>query len=184
MRANKRTILLNLHSDCRIRKTKNIAGAAIDIHPATQSIQKKLHFPSSKFVSAKFFFAMAKAPKEKSEGGVHCLLDYIIWRRWNPAAWTTLAQVYHLLNVTETKPSICSGDRTPLPFIQDGRSLFQREWRVCLNYIVPRAMLFPDGNNSYIEGLVRGYRNALLTSQQYGNLIQCESVDGMWRISL
>ncbi|KAI9728905.1 MAG: H(+)-transporting V0 sector ATPase subunit d [Cirrosporium novae-zelandiae] len=32
-------------------------------------------------------------------------------------------------------------------------------------------------NGGYIEGLVRGYRNALLTSQNYGNLTQCETID-------
>jgi hypothetical protein len=31
---------------------------------------------------------------------------------------------------------------------------------------------------SYIEGVVRGYRNALLTSQNYSNLTQCENIDG------
>ena len=31
---------------------------------------------------------------------------------------------------------------------------------------------------SYIEGIVRGYRNALLTNQNYGNLTQCENIDG------
>ena len=32
--------------------------------------------------------------------------------------------------------------------------------------------------HSYIEGIVRGYRNALLTSQNYNNLTQCETIDG------
>lgn len=32
--------------------------------------------------------------------------------------------------------------------------------------------------SSYIEGVVRGYRNALLTSQNYSNLTQCETIDG------
>lgn len=31
---------------------------------------------------------------------------------------------------------------------------------------------------SYIEGIVRGYRNSLLTSQAYSNLTQCETIDG------
>jgi hypothetical protein len=31
---------------------------------------------------------------------------------------------------------------------------------------------------SYIEGIVRGYRNALLTSVNYSNLTQCENIDG------
>ena len=30
----------------------------------------------------------------------------------------------------------------------------------------------------YIEGIVRGYRNTLLTGQNYGNLVQCETIDG------
>ncbi|KAJ9193664.1 hypothetical protein DTO164E3_7756 [Paecilomyces variotii] len=37
--------------------------------------------------------------------------------------------------------------------------------------------LFFNVNGGYIEGIVRGYRNALLTQQQYGNLTQCESID-------
>jgi len=32
--------------------------------------------------------------------------------------------------------------------------------------------------DSYIEGIVRGYRNSLLTSQNYSNLTQCENIDG------
>jgi hypothetical protein len=35
-----------------------------------------------------------------------------------------------------------------------------------------------NGPASYIEGVVRGYRNALLTSQNYSNLTQCETIDG------
>lgn len=31
---------------------------------------------------------------------------------------------------------------------------------------------------SYVEGIVRGYRNSLLTGQNYSNLTQCESIDG------
>ena len=34
-------------------------------------------------------------------------------------------------------------------------------------------------DDSYIEGIVRGYRNALLTSTNYTNLTQCETIDGM-----
>ena len=30
----------------------------------------------------------------------------------------------------------------------------------------------------YIEGIVRGYRNSLLNSQNYSNLTQCETIDG------
>ena len=32
--------------------------------------------------------------------------------------------------------------------------------------------------NSYIEGIVRGYRNGLLTGANYSNLTQCETIDG------
>lgn len=39
--------------------------------------------------------------------------------------------------------------------------------------------LFFNVNNGYIEGLVRGYRNALLTSQNYANLTQCETLDDL-----
>jgi len=31
---------------------------------------------------------------------------------------------------------------------------------------------------SYIEGIVRGYRNGLLTGVNYSNLVQCETIDG------
>ena len=30
----------------------------------------------------------------------------------------------------------------------------------------------------YLEGIVRGYRNSLLTSSNYNNLTQCETIDG------
>ncbi|KAJ4680823.1 H(+)-transporting V0 sector ATPase subunit d [Exophiala dermatitidis] len=32
-------------------------------------------------------------------------------------------------------------------------------------------------NGGYLEGIVRGYRNSLLTSTNYSNLTQCESID-------
>jgi hypothetical protein len=41
--------------------------------------------------------------------------------------------------------------------------------------------LFFNVNNGYIEGIVRGYRNGLLTGQNYSNLIQCETIDGELR---
>ncbi|EHA57153.1 H(+)-transporting V0 sector ATPase subunit d [Pyricularia oryzae] len=34
-------------------------------------------------------------------------------------------------------------------------------------------------NNGYIEGIVRGYRNGLLTGSNYANMTQCESVDDL-----
>ncbi|KAA8896047.1 vacuolar ATP synthase subunit D1 [Sphaerosporella brunnea] len=39
--------------------------------------------------------------------------------------------------------------------------------------------LFFNVNNGYIEGLVRGYRNSLLTSANYSNLTQCETLDDL-----
>jgi hypothetical protein len=38
--------------------------------------------------------------------------------------------------------------------------------------------LFFNVNGGYLEGIVRGYRNALLTGQNYNNLTQCETIDG------
>ncbi|KAI9369728.1 V0 complex, c/d subunit of ATPase [Aspergillus egyptiacus] len=37
--------------------------------------------------------------------------------------------------------------------------------------------LFFNVNSGYIEGIVRGYRNSLLTGQHYNNLTQCETID-------
>ncbi|RDW64919.1 vacuolar ATP synthase subunit d 1 [Coleophoma crateriformis] len=39
--------------------------------------------------------------------------------------------------------------------------------------------LFFNVNNGYIEGIVRGYRNGLLTGQNYSNLTQCETIDDL-----
>ncbi|SZF04628.1 unnamed protein product [Blumeria hordei] len=39
--------------------------------------------------------------------------------------------------------------------------------------------LFFNVNNGYIEGVVRGYRNGLLTGQNYTNLTQCETIDDL-----
>ncbi|KAK0271976.1 H(+)-transporting V0 sector ATPase subunit d [Friedmanniomyces endolithicus] len=38
--------------------------------------------------------------------------------------------------------------------------------------------MFYNVTGGYVEGIVRGYRNTLLTSQNYGNLTQCENIDG------
>ncbi|KAF2665612.1 ATPase, V0 complex, subunit D [Microthyrium microscopicum] len=37
--------------------------------------------------------------------------------------------------------------------------------------------MFYNVNFGYLEGIVRGYRNSLLTSQNYNNLTQCETID-------
>jgi V-type H+-transporting ATPase subunit d len=39
--------------------------------------------------------------------------------------------------------------------------------------------LFYNVKYGYLEGIVRGYRNTLLTGQNYNNLTQCETIDGM-----
>lgn len=39
--------------------------------------------------------------------------------------------------------------------------------------------LFFNVNNGYIEGIIRGYRNGLLTGQNYQNLVQCETIDDL-----
>ena len=38
--------------------------------------------------------------------------------------------------------------------------------------------MFYNMKNGFLEGIVRGYRNTLLTSQHYANLTQCNTVDG------
>ncbi|KAH9828084.1 V-type proton ATPase subunit d [Teratosphaeria destructans] len=37
--------------------------------------------------------------------------------------------------------------------------------------------MFYNVTGGYVEGIVRGYRNTLLTQQNYGNLTQCETID-------
>ncbi|KAI5804463.1 V0 complex, c/d subunit of ATPase [Geopyxis carbonaria] len=39
--------------------------------------------------------------------------------------------------------------------------------------------LYFNVNNGYIEGIVRGYRNGLLSSPNYSNLTQCETLDDL-----
>ncbi|KAL1894291.1 H(+)-transporting V0 sector ATPase subunit d [Ceratocystis pirilliformis] len=39
--------------------------------------------------------------------------------------------------------------------------------------------LFFNVNNGYLEGIIRGYRNSLLTSSNYANLTQCETLDDL-----
>ena len=38
--------------------------------------------------------------------------------------------------------------------------------------------MFYNVSGGYVEGIVRGYRNTLLTGQNYTNLTQCETIDG------
>ena len=39
-------------------------------------------------------------------------------------------------------------------------------------------MLFGNVDDGYLEGLLRGYRSGVLTSADYANLCQCETIDG------
>ena len=40
-------------------------------------------------------------------------------------------------------------------------------------------MLFNNIDDGYLEGLLRGYRGGILTSADYANLCQCETIDDM-----
>ena len=46
------------------------------------------------------------------------------------------------------------------------------------------AMLFSNIDDGYLEGLLRGYRAGILTSTDYQNLSQCETIDGAPRAKL
>ena len=39
-------------------------------------------------------------------------------------------------------------------------------------------MLFSNIDDGYLEGLLRGYRAGILTSTDYADLCQCETIDG------
>ncbi|KAK9464075.1 V0 complex, c/d subunit of ATPase [Lipomyces oligophaga] len=39
--------------------------------------------------------------------------------------------------------------------------------------------IFFNNNNGYVEGIVRGYRTALLTSANYANLVQCDTLEDL-----
>jgi hypothetical protein len=61
-----------------------------------------------------------------------------------------------------------------------GGPVLQCEWRVRCEPYRPKILV---DHCRYIEGIVRGYRNSLLTGQNYSNLTQCETIDGnhVWR---
>ena len=40
------------------------------------------------------------------------------------------------------------------------------------------SMLFNNIDDGYLEGLLRGFRGGILTSADYANLCQCETIDG------
>lgn len=71
--------------------------------------------------------------------------------------------------------------RSPLVYNQyyfDGGPILQCERRVRRSY---SSLILTRCTDSfrYVEGIVRGYRNSLLTGQNYNNLTQCENIDGM-----
>ena len=40
------------------------------------------------------------------------------------------------------------------------------------------SMLFNNIDDGYLEGLLRGFRGGVLTSADYANLCQCETIEG------
>lgn len=44
--------------------------------------------------------------------------------------------------------------------------------------------LFFNINDGYLEGIVRGYKSAVLNSTHYLNLTQCETLDGQYLKSI
>ncbi|PKS12178.1 hypothetical protein jhhlp_001476 [Lomentospora prolificans] len=64
--------------------------------------------------------------------------------------------------------------------VDPGRQLFKHNSRA---HIKTRATnmegLFFNVNNGYLEGIIRGFRNSLLTGAMYSNLKQCETVDDL-----
>nr|POE46247.1 v-type proton atpase subunit d [Quercus suber] len=49
--------------------------------------------------------------------------------------------------------------------------------RATINCDLTMEGCFYNVSSGYIEGIVRGYRNTLLTGQSYSNLTQCETID-------
>lgn len=47
----------------------------------------------------------------------------------------------------------------------------------CFSLCARGLMLFNNIDDGYLEGLLRGYRSGVLTSTDYANLCQCESID-------
>ena len=44
-------------------------------------------------------------------------------------------------------------------------------------------MFFSNIDDGYLEGILRGYRGGILTSSDYANLCQCETIEGAPRPS-
>mgnify|MGYP004339481617 CR=1 FL=1 len=55
--------------------------------------------------------------------------------------------------------------------------------RICSPFAMG-DMLFANIDDGYLEGLLRGYRGGILTSADYANLCQCETIDGAPRAKL
>lgn len=67
------------------------------------------------------------------------------------------------------------------PSSNQSRSLHRRDNHHSPFNTAAMEGMFYNVKFGYLEGIVRGYRNTLLTSQQYNNLTQCETIDGMLR---
>lgn len=91
----------------------------------------------------------------------------------SPGCWAGLASSTSQVIDADTQASRATIFNTA----HHGRSLLQ-----CQIWVrQPECILAAPQSDipySYIEGIVRGYRNALLTSQNYNNLTQCETIDG------
>ena len=99
---------------------------------------------------------------------------------------TRAASAFIELQQTDGRPSqTLAAQQTA----QDGGPLVQCQQWVCRffsSYLFMRSveethadMLgVPSPPCSYIEGIVRGYRNGLLTGTNYTNMTQCENIDG------
>lgn len=58
------------------------------------------------------------------------------------------------------------------------RSAVHLPSRSCLYPFPPFFDLLLQADAGYLEGVVRGYKNALLTTSNYNNLTQCETLEG------
>ena len=45
-------------------------------------------------------------------------------------------------------------------------------------------MLYFNADNGYLEGIVRGYKDAIISNSQYMNLTQCESLEGTCAVAV
>ena len=73
---------------------------------------------------------------------------------------------------------------TPPPCSLEHSHFTFREFRVPPHLNAHETMLFSNIDDGYLEGLLRGYRAGILTSTDYQNLSQCETIDGAPRAKL